>query len=127
MVSNNAWLMLAKEERQHGGNLGYDDLITDYYSWDDTVSNFSKPQAGDKIVIWDGDVLLGAGTIEEISEGTAEKTRQRCPNCKTTKIKARKRNTPTFRCHQCGHEFQNAFKEQVRVRTYRSCHHKFWY
>ena len=85
---DNSWLMIAKgERRQHGGNLGYEDLPSSSYSWDNTVANFASPVPGEGIVIWDGDTLLGASVIEKIIEGENEKVRHRCPECKKTKIK----------------------------------------
>ena len=57
------------ERRQHGGNVGYEDLPSSSYSWDNTVANFASPVPGEGIVIWDGDTLLGASVIEKIIEG----------------------------------------------------------
>ncbi len=65
-----AWLMLVrKNNRVHGGNLGYDDDESSYYSWDNTVPSFAKPKAGDKIILWDSKALLGASVIEKIIRG----------------------------------------------------------
>ena len=47
-----AWLMIAKgDDRQHAGNLGYDDQPSSKYSWDNTVANYDGPEPGDGIVI----------------------------------------------------------------------------
>ena len=54
-----AWLMLTKDKRQHGGNLGYEDIAGEYYSWDSTVPNHKEPKKNEWIVIWDGETLLG--------------------------------------------------------------------
>jgi len=122
-----AWLMLAKHSRQHGGNLGYDDVVNEYYSWDDTVANHSGPQLKDKIILWDGLSLLGASTIMEIGKSAGLKTRQRCPFCKTTRIKSRKQLLPKYRCHKCRSEFEEPLNEQIQVNKYRSEHRDFWY
>ena len=123
----NAWLMLAKEVTQHGGNLGYDDFVSEHYSWDSTVPKADAPKVGDKIVVWNGDVLLGVSTIEAIEEGETKKARLRCPSCKKTTIKVRKRILPKYRCYECGHQFLNPEEEPIVVTTYKSQHGAFWY
>lgn len=123
----NAWLMLAKEVTQHGGNLGYDDSVSEYYSWDDTVPKAVAPKAADKVVVWNGDVLLGVSTIESIEENETKKVRLRCPSCRQTKIKARKKSSPKYRCYGCHHKFSVPEEEQIVVTTYKSQHSSFWY
>ena len=60
-----AWLMIAAgDDRQHGGNEGYEDKPDEYYSWDDTVANHARPTAGDQIVLWNKKLLLGASVID---------------------------------------------------------------
>jgi hypothetical protein len=124
-----AWLMLTKEARQHGGNLGYDDSAAEYYSWDSTVPNHLEPKVYDKIVIWDGEALIGTSLIQDINVESAEKVRLRCPNCNMTTIKQRKRRSPRYRCHnqKCKNEFDNPKEEVITVTTYRSHHPNFWY
>jgi hypothetical protein len=124
-----AWLMLAKDTRQHGGNLGYDDKASEYYSWDSTVPNHAEPKANQGMVIWDGETLIGASVIQEIEIGSAIKARLRCPSCKTTKIKIRNNLKPKYRCHNqdCKTQFDNPLKEELEVQTYRSLHSEFWY
>ena len=94
-----AWLLLTKTTRQHGGNEGYDDKRSSYYSWNNTVPNHDKPKEGDKVAVWDGNQLLGTATIQNIDYGEAEATRLRCPKCGTTKIKERFKKMPKYRCH----------------------------
>jgi hypothetical protein len=124
-----AWLMLAKETRQHGGNLGYDDSAAEYYSWDSTVPNHSEPKIHDKIVIWDGETLVGTSVIQGIDVGSSKKIRLRCPHCNMTKIKQRHNTSPKYRCHnpECRTEFENPKQEIISVTTYRSNHPNFWY
>jgi hypothetical protein len=124
-----AWLMLAVgDERQHGGNEGYDDDPETHYSWDSTVPNHDRPRRGDVIALWDKKFLLGASVIESIDESDAVKRRNRCPSCRMTGIKARKRNRPRYRCHNrtCLHEFDDPLLEDVEVHTYRSDHSVAW-
>lgn len=124
-----AWLMLTKEMRQHGGNLGYDDSASEYYSWDSTVPNHSEPKINDKIVIWDGETLLGSSVIQDIQIGSSKKARLRCPNCNMTKIKKRNKTLPRYRCHnqECKNEFDFPKQEEITVKSYRSHHPNFWY
>jgi hypothetical protein len=121
--------MLTKEVRQHGGNLGYDDSAAEYYSWDDTVPNYAEPKIKDKIVIWDGETLIGSSVIQDIKIGSSEKPRLRCPHCNMTKIKPRKNSSPKYRCHNpnCRKEFEYPTKDLISVTTYRSYHADFWY
>lgn len=124
-----AWLMLTKEVRQHGGNLGYDDRAAEYYSWDNTVPNHAEPKINDKIVIWDGKTLIGSSIIQDIKIDSSEKPRLRCPHCRTTKIKPRKTSTPKYRCQSpnCKKEFESPTEDLISVTTYRSYHADFWY
>lgn len=126
-----AWLMLAKgDERQHGGNRGYSDILDSRYVWDTTVPNCGRPQAGDLIAIWDGDTLLGASVIERISETDAEKLRLHCPACHSTKIKKRKTLVPDYRCHvqKCRAEFneRDLIETRARVKRYEAYYPDAW-
>ena len=127
--NSNAWLMLTKDKRQHGGNLGYDDSASEYYSWDSTVPNHEGPAPEDKIVIWDGDTLLGASVIEHITVADEKKLRFRCPKCSRTNIKPRLSLTPRYRCHRgdCKHEFDKPISEEIVIKTYRCIHKDMWY
>ena len=125
------WLMLAKgDERQHGGNRGYSDIFDSTYVWDTTVPNYGRPQTGDLIAIWDGDILLGASVIERISETDAEKPRLHCPACNSTKIKKRKTLVPDYRCHvqKCRAEFneRDLIEKLVRVKRYEAYYPAAW-
>jgi hypothetical protein len=54
-----AWLALAaREDRQHGGNDGYEDDPSSFYSCDDTVANHASVRQGDQIVLGDKRTLL---------------------------------------------------------------------
>jgi len=121
-------MIAAGEDRQHGGNTGYDDDPARYYSWDSTVPNHDKPAQGDTIVLWDKSALLGMSVIEGIQEGSSTKQIFRCPSCRNTKIKTRQKKEPRFRCHSrgCHHEFEDPVQEEKQVQTYRSLHEMAW-
>lgn len=129
MVSqaDQAWLMLAVgEDRQHGGNDGYDDQPDVHYSWDSTVPNHAAVAVGHRIVLWDKHRALGASVVEEIEYGTADKILRRCPKCNRAGIKARKVNSPRFKCYKCGATFDKARTLIESVMTYRSRHDAGW-
>ncbi|RSS77805.1 HNH endonuclease [Streptomyces sp. WAC06128] len=122
-----AWLVLAVgDDRQHGGNDGYDDDPSQHYSWDDTVPNHGRIAVGDVIVLWDKKKLLGLGVISEIETGRETKTLYFCPECKRADFKRRKRLTPACRCNQCGTLFDVPGSKTREVVTYRSRHGEAW-
>jgi ribosomal protein L37AE/L43A len=123
-----AWLVLAvgDEDRQHGGNDGYDDDPSQHYSWDDTVPNHGRIAVGDVIALWDKKQLLGVGVISGIETGSQTKTLYFCPECKRADFKRRKRLTPACRCNQCGALFDVPGSKTRQVVTYRSRHGKAW-
>lgn len=122
-----AWLLLAVgDDRQHGGNEGYDDLPDSHYSWDSTVAHHAALAAGDAIAIWDKQQLLGASVIEEIEVGEATKRLYSCPACGRASIKARKRLSPRYMCSGCKAVFEDPLKREALVTTYRSRHDVGW-
>ncbi|MFJ2026318.1 HNH endonuclease [Streptomyces sp. NPDC087897] len=123
-----AWLVLAvgDEDRQHGGNDGYDDDPSQHYSWDDTVHHHARIAVGDVIALWDKKQLLGLGVISEIEIGSAIKTLYFCPECKKAHFKRRKRLKPTWRCNKCPAMFDEPGSKTKQVTTYRSRHGETW-
>ncbi len=121
-------MMAAGEDRQHGGNEGYDDLADVYYTWDSTVNNYANIRVGDAIAVWDKRRLLGVSVIEEIRNETREKPIYRCPmsTCGRSSIKERKTRSPRYRCQQCKHEFDEPIVEVIRVTQYQSRHDAAW-
>jgi predicted RNA-binding Zn-ribbon protein involved in translation (DUF1610 family) len=122
-----AWLLLAVgDDRQHGGNEGYDDAPESHYSWDSTVPNHASVMAGDAIAIWDKQLLLGASVIEEIEVGEAPKSLYSCTACGRASIKARRRLSPRYKCYSCKAVFEDPVKRETLVTTYRSRHDVGW-
>lgn len=118
--------MAAGDEREHGGNDGYDDDPSVHYSWDSTVPNHERPRSGDVIVLWDKETLLGASMIESIVHGEVEKTLYRCPTCGRAHIKRRKRTLPRYRCFDCREDFEDPRVVLSVVKTYRTKHDIAW-
>ncbi|MEU6398608.1 HNH endonuclease signature motif containing protein [Streptomyces cinnamoneus] len=122
-----AWLVLAVgDERQHGGNDGYDDDPSQHYSWDSTVNNHGELKEGDMIALWDKKQLLGVGKISAIETGSAVKTLYFCPVCKKADFKRRKKLKPTCLCNKCGATFEEPGSKTKQVITYRSRHGETW-
>ncbi|TDC52003.1 HNH endonuclease [Jiangella ureilytica] len=122
-----AWLLLtAGDNRQHGGNSGYDDQPGVYYTWDSTVSNHDKIRAGDPIALWDKVTLLGISVIEEIRVEHKDKLLFKCPQCAKAGIKARKNELPRFKCYKCGNVFDQPATQVKAVAEYRSRHDAAW-
>ena len=122
-----AWLLMTVgENRQHGGNSGYDDQADVYYTWDSTVPNHASIKVGDPVALWDKDRLLGISVIEEIETEAKEKLLFKCPSCAMAGIKARKNRVPKYKCYKCGHEFDLPVTQTAIVTEYRSRHDAAW-
>lgn len=122
-----AWLLLAAgDERQFGGNSGYDDQPDLYYTWDSTVANHSTIGVGDIIAIWDKRALLGVSVVESIDQSLKPKIRLRCPGCGRTNIQVRSSKSPIYKCQRCRHEFDVPRQEAILVTEYRSRHDAAW-
>ncbi len=126
-TSRPSWLLLAvSEDRQHGGNDGYDDEPSAAYSWDNTVPNYARVQEGDAVVLWDKRNLLGASLIDDIEIWETTKLLHRCRYCSGSKIKPRKTKSPRFKCHECGRAFDEPSTSEVPVTAYRSHYAQRW-
>ena len=122
-----AWLLMTVgDDRQHGGNAGYDDQADVYYTWDSTVPNHTQLKVGDPIALWDKERLLGLSVIEEIQTETKDKLLFKCPTCSKAGIKARKNKSPRYKCYKCGHEFDKPETQTATVVEYRSRHDAAW-
>lgn len=122
-----AWLLMAAgDNRGHGGNAGYDDMVDAYYSWDSNVPNHKKLRVGDPIALWDKDRLLGVSVIEEIETSAGQKLLSRCPECATTRISDRKGSEPRYRCMKRHHEFGTPVPDVVEVLEYRARYDAAW-
>lgn len=122
-----AWLMLAAgDDREHGGNDGYEDDPKSHYVWDETVPNHSKPKPGDVIALWDKRILLGVSVIEHIERMRVDKPLHRCPYCDKSGIKPRKTKSPLYKCYKCKKLFDSAITSTTTVTSYRTRHEAGW-
>lgn len=121
-----AWTFLALGgARQFAGNTPYDDRLSSYYSFDSTVPNHRHVRVGDLAVLRDSVQVLGMGWISRIDSAHGEKTRRRCPHCRTTALKRRVEKEPTYRC-DAGHEFAWPLDETVAVINFRAHYGESW-
>ncbi|PYC69192.1 HNH endonuclease [Streptomyces tateyamensis] len=118
--------MALGEDRQHGGNEGYDDEPSRHYSWDSTVPNHSRLAAGDVLALWDAKTLLGVSVIEDIIVSETVKPVYSCPICRKADFYPRKREHPAYVCRKCGATFDEPAKRNKQVTTYRSSHAMSW-
>ncbi|MDM7832486.1 HNH endonuclease [Cellulomonas edaphi] len=118
--------MAAGDDRGHGGNVGYDDQVDAYYSWDSNVPNHKNLAVGDPIALWDKQRLLGISAIEAIESSPGTKLLSRCPECGTTRIGSRKNSVPQFRCMKCRHEFATPRGDLVEVTLYTARYDAAW-
>jgi putative restriction endonuclease len=117
MSTQRAWslLTIASGELQYGGNGGYHDDLSRCYRYDNDVANSKQLSVGDLVFLRNKQEVLGAACVEEIHcMANSSKTRQRCPMCRATGIKHRKRSSD-WRCHKCSSEFVEPLTETVEV------------
>ena len=113
-----AWMLLAAEWREYGGNAGYDDTIESKYEFDSNVPNCKQLAEGDFVVVRDKKKVLGSAIITTIKEYQGvTKVISRCPICDFTAIKERKNKSPRWRCGK-GHEFESPSNSPVLVTKY---------
>jgi hypothetical protein len=53
-------------DRQYGGNTGYEDRTTEYYSYDSFVANHLQVASGDVAIVCDRGFVVGAETVTEL-------------------------------------------------------------
>ncbi|OUL19628.1 hypothetical protein BV378_32400 [Nostoc sp. RF31YmG] len=108
------WLLKSfGEERQHAGNLGYEDEISKMYQYDEYVPNYKNLTEGDLVLLRDKEQLLGVAKIERIKRYEGQKLLLRCPSCnKTGTFKKRKTKTPPFNCYKCRYSFYEPISKE---------------
>ena len=110
-----AWALISiSEGREYGGNLGYEEAPDSVYRYDSSVPNHQKVQSGDLVFVRDHSAVLGMARIQSITRSDGSKTRRRCPECGTTRIKERSRKHPRWRCRN-QHIFDQPLSEHVSV------------
>jgi putative restriction endonuclease len=111
-------------DRQYGGNSGYKDDLSRHYEYDSNVANHRNVSEGDLIVLRDRAQGIGVAQIAKIETAPGHKLINRCPECGTTGIKARKSKSPLYRCNS-GHEFDVPRSADEPVTIYRALFESF--
>ena len=92
------WVFLEHgENRQYGGNTGYDDKTTEHYRYNSDVPNCQQVNDGDIAIVCGTVDVIGVARIGKIKRENGPISHRRCPVCKKTTIKAR-RASPHWRC-----------------------------
>jgi hypothetical protein len=115
-----AWLCFSTERSELGRlGQGYEEVLGEYYTWDDTVNNSKRVAEGDILLLWNrNDGLLGFSVVEEILvRERVAKVRPRCPRCNATDVRRRR---PPYRCGErgCNHVFSEPVEERLEVTQY---------
>lgn len=114
-----AWSFLTLgDDRQYGGNSGYEDDLTIVYKYDSKVPNHKKVQVGDFAVLRGKKSVLGTAVVNRIEERLGPKTFNRCPKCNTTSIRHRPSMSPAWRCDVHRHEFDEPVVSEIEVRLF---------
>jgi hypothetical protein len=112
------WLVLTfGEERSYAGNVGYDDVPSKWYSYDSFVANHLQVAVGHWVILCDRAKALGVARIDKIDAESSTRVLQRCPVCRKTGIKRRKKRQPEYRCND-GHEFVTPIQENADCTKY---------
>jgi len=122
------WLLNSKVDPVVEQVRTYADEPSSVYEWDSLVPNYSKPKAGDFILIWDSGQLLvfGMSVIQTISSEETFKVLLRCPECMKTDVRPREKLVPRYRCGKCRTEFAEPVREEVRITRFKSDHEAGW-
>jgi hypothetical protein len=113
-----AWTLISiAEERQYGGNRGYEDDPRRIYRFDSSVANHLQISQDDLVFIRTRDLVIGMAIIEGVKSALGTKARLRCPVCGSTQIRHRRLIQPNWRCGR-GHTFDAPAEQQIKVTTY---------
>lgn len=126
---NRAWALLAVDdgERSYMGNAGYQDVLGQRYTWDETVANGRQLATGDLVVLCDSDFVLGAAWLDSIDEWPDSKDRYRCPSCTSTKFHSREHIAPRYRCTTCTAAFETPQIEVLEnISFFRGDYERTW-
>ena len=120
MTEPRAWLLMAADphDRMYGGNHGYADDVSRFYSWNSRVPNHAEISVGDRVVIWDKRMLIGHSVIEKIEHADGTVERRLCAICQRPNITYRKTKSPDWRCQKCLSDFDKPITETVDVTHY---------
>jgi hypothetical protein len=125
MPTFSAWSFLSLDTTA-SGELVYPDELSVRYVYDTHVPNGRYVAPGDLAVVRDNRIVFGAGWIDNIVGEAGRKTRYRCPNCTSTKLKLRRTSVPAYRCQICGAEFDVRVEEELDVEIFTANYSRTW-
>jgi len=112
----NAWSFLTfGEDRQYGGNAGYEDDLQRVYKYDSKVPNHKQVAEGDLAILRGKRDVFGFATITSIIKERGVKVLKRCPECNSTSIRHRPSKHPHWRCDDGKHEFEEPLATELEV------------
>lgn len=112
----NAWSFLTfGEDRQYGGNAGYEDDLQRVYKYDSKVPNHKQVAKGDLAILRGKRDVYGFATITSIIKKRGVKVLKRCPECNSTSIRYRPSKNPHWRCDDRKHEFEKPHATELEV------------
>ncbi|WP_172976556.1 HNH endonuclease [Roseivivax sp. THAF40] len=103
------------EDRQYGGNVGYEDDLERLYKYDSKVPNHKNVAKGDLIILRGKQSVFGIATIKKIKKNRGLKVLKRCPECGITSIRYRPSKQPKWRCDNGKHEFEEPISTEIEV------------
>lgn len=113
-----AWsLITLGEDRQYGGNRGYEDDPERAYLYDSRVANHKRVSAGDVAILRNRTVAFGVALVSDVSVSQGMKQVRKCPECHTSSIKIRKLSFNPWRCRN-NHQFLKPSEVEEEVTKY---------
>lgn len=122
MTKAQCWLLLEKSDasRISKGIDGYRDRTGECYNFDSLVPNHTAIASGDFVVLRLDDLIVGVGRVGPISSRADVKQHRRCPECKSTDIRARLTLSPPFKCGKCSFEFSVPTQTSAAVTAFQA-------
>ncbi|QIR36974.1 HNH endonuclease [Tolypothrix sp. PCC 7910] len=117
-----AWLLKSfGDERQYGGNRGYEEEIFREYQYYKGLPNSKNIKKGDLVLLRNKEQLFGVAKIEDINSGWGYKERLCCPSClKPQSNKERITKKPRFHCPKCGHDYDERVSKPIKCEIFRA-------
>ncbi|MBD2338043.1 HNH endonuclease [Calothrix sp. FACHB-156] len=117
-----AWLLKSfGDERQYGGNCGYEDKISTEYYYYKGLANSKNMKEGDLVLLRNKKQLLGIAKIEEIKSYWGNREILCCPSCRNPQSnKERTKKKPRFHCSKCGHDYDTRLIDTKECEIFRA-------
>ena len=104
----------------------YRDVLGVKYSYDATVPNHKAVSVGDLVVIRDEVSIYGHAFVDEVVTELGSKTMTLCPQCKRSGPDRRTTMSPTYRCPDCGNQFDDPEFEDRELAVFEAIYAPTW-